>query len=1209
VTVAGIYTLTVRSTTNGCATTATATVASNTAQPSASASAAGVLTCSVTSAQLSGSSATPGATFSWTGPGGFSSNLQNPTATAPGTYVLTVRDPLNGCSATATAAVSQNIVFPAASATGSALTCTNATGQISASTNVPNATFSWSGPNSFGTHTASATVNVGGIYTVIITNPVNGCTNSAFANVVENRTPPVADAGDDRRLNCHASIIQIQGLASSVGANFSYQWTTLTGNILSGANTLSPRFNAPGTYYLKITNTQNGCTAEDEMDVFLSLPVTAAAAQVNSVSCFGTPTGSAKATPGGGLAPYTYKWSNNAVSANVGGLVAGVYTVTVTDADGCTASSSTTIAQPTALQATATATPQTQMGVNNGTATVVPTGGTSPYSVAWSNTQTTTTISNLAPGNYTVTVTDAKNCTIARTANVSPLNCTLSGTVGITPVSCTGGSNGSATVSLNGANGTITYAWSSGAQTATATNLAAGFYTVTATDAAGCRVVLDAQLLEPQAINLSVVSKTDVGCPDVAGGAITIGAAGGTSPYMSTWSNGQTGVTLNNLMPGTYTVTVTDAKGCTQTLAQQIAVVDANPPVLVLKNATATLDFGGHATVSPDIFDNGSTDAECSIASWTVSPSTFDCSKVGSQTVTVTATDRNGNVATGTTFVEILDETPPVLTCPGDIFTPACSSVVSFNLPQIADNCPAISDPTLEDGFPAGSSFPVGTTVQVFKYTDGGGQTATCSFAVTVMPAFDVDLSVSQTACAGACDGNATVQNAAGFASILWSNGQSGDAATGLCAGDHFVTVTDASGCAVVETVNISAQTGAALAVSADVVAANCATGCDGSATLQIAGGTAPFNFAWSNGQASSTATGLCAGNYTATVTDARGCSQTQSVGIVAVDNQLPTLTCPSDIATGACQPGVTFGLPQVSDNCATDPAQIVQIAGLAAGAVFPVGTTVQIFRYTDGGGNVAICSFNVTVHAAPNVVTTAVASCFEQCDGRAMANGFGGLAPLDFQWSNGQTSETAQNLCPGIFTVTVTDASGCSATGTATVQQPAAGLALAVDNVKNDAGGLGNGSIQVTPTGGTPPYLFSWTKDGQPFATTEDLSGLFAGQYRMEITDANGCTLSGNTITVQTVVSAGEAAGDFSCKIYPNPASDLAVLEMSGLFSGGFSVEIFDAAGKLLSRQVIDNQAKTLALDLTECPDGLLWVRVSGAFGALLRRVAKTAH
>ena len=1196
----GVYTLKATNPQNGCTATASVTVASNTTPPDITAS-GGVKTCANPAVTLHANSGTAGVTYSWSGPAGYTSGLQNPVVNLTGSYTVTVYNPSNGCSNSASVNVTANTSQPTLLAYGTSISCLAPSSKVMASSTTQGATFAWTGPNGYTANIANPLVTVPGFYAVVVTNPVNGCTNSTSVVVDDNMEAPVANSGGNRNLNCLGIPILLSGSGSSTIGNFTYKWTTFDGHIVSGATSLYPRVDAIGTYTLKVTNNLNGCSALDSMEVFPAVPVNVNFGQLTQVACNGTSTGSATVLATGGTGIFAYAWSNGNTTPTASGLSAGVYSVTVSDTEGCSGTTSTQISQPPLLQANVSATAQTAFGVNNGTASVSVLGGVFPYTVKWSNNATTTFISGLAPGTYTVTATDNKGCTAVNSVQVNAVNCGLSGALAITNIACAGSSSGSITANLVNSNNPIVYAWSNNGQTKTISNLAAGNYTVTATDASGCSVILSGAVTSPAALVLTFVNKENVPCANAQTGALTAGVSGGKSPYTYAWSNGKTSAAITGLAAGNYTVTVTDANGCTKSLNAQITVTDQNPPQLILKNASVALDASGQATVTPAMFDNGSFDAECGIASWSVSPTNFDCSQIGARTVTLTATDLNGNSKSATATVTVTDDIAPTMVCPQAIYTGICAAGVQFALPQVADNC-AVQPGQIQQtaGLPSGASFPSGKTLQAFSYTDAGGNTATCSFEIWVADEPGITIATHQASCSNQCDGTATLTPLDGTipAVVQWSNGQFGNTATGLCPGSYTVTVTDVYGCSKAFPVAISNNNLAGFSLTAQSAPASCSATCDGSGALQTTGGTAPFGFAWSNGQNGATAGNLCPGQYTVTVTDANGCSVQQVVSVPVEDNVPPTLTCPANFSTSYCIASVHYNQPVVQDNCPINPQNLQLLSGLPSGAMFPQGNTIQVYRYTDAAGNSAQCSFTVQVAGPPDLSLTATdVTCTGACNGSASMVATGGFGPFSTLWSTNQGGPSVSGLCPGAYGVTVIDAAGCVETRQLAITEPQP-LDLTVVAVNNDSGNSGTGSIQIEVSGGTKPYAFAWRQNGLLIAATQNLVNLPAGQYTVVVTDANGCTIASTALTLNNTVAAHEAAWAQGLQLQPNPATSsvrLMVAEPSGQAVEVMVVSSNGTPGLLQQFAALES---VLSLDVSSLPTGLWLVRIKTADG-----------
>jgi hypothetical protein len=380
--------------------------------------------------------------------------------------------------------------------------------------------------------------------------------------------------------------------------------------------------------------------------------LTATGQTLTNVSCFNGNNGSTRVTPGGGTSPYTYLWSPSSQSGQTAtNFTAGIYTVTVTDANGCINTSTATITQPTALTTSGqTLTNVSCFNGNNGSVRVTPGGGTSPYTYLWSpSSQSGQTATNLTAGTYTVTVTDANGCSNSSTATVTqPTVLTASGQT-VTNVSCFNGNNGSARVTPGGGTSPYTYLWSPSSQSGqTATNLTAGTYTVTVTDANGCSITSTATVTQPTALTASGQTVTNVSCFNGNNGSTRVTPGGGTSPYTYLWSpSAQTGQTATNLIAGSYTATVTDANGCsitsTSTVTQPTSLTATGQ---TLTNVSCFNGNNGSTRVTP----GGGTSPYTYL--WSPSSQSGQtATNLTAGTYTVTITDSHGCTITSTATV------------------------------------------------------------------------------------------------------------------------------------------------------------------------------------------------------------------------------------------------------------------------------------------------------------------------------------------------------------------------------------------------------------------------------------------------------------------------------------------------------------------------------------------------------------------------------
>lgn len=334
-----------------------------------------------------------------------------------------------------------------------------------------------------------------------------------------------------------------------------------------------------GTYALTVTDA-NSCVVIASVSINEpSDSITVDVSTVSDVSCFDGSDGSASVDVNGGTPPYSYQWNTTPVQASdsITGLPQGTYTVTVTDANNCTATKDVFIDQPAdSITVDVLSVNHVRcFGGNEGSASINASGGTPPYNVEWNTTpvQTSDSATGLSAGAYTATVTDANNCV----ADVSVTIVEPADSIAVTVVSqqnasCRNDSDGFIVVDAVGGHPPFTYEWNNdpSLNTDSLGGLAAGSYVVTVTDSQLCTQSLTVIITEPSRLNASVISKSDVSCFGAEDGVIDINVSGGTPPMTFDWSHGASTSTVIGLSEGTYTVVVTDANGCTDTLSRFI---------------------------------------------------------------------------------------------------------------------------------------------------------------------------------------------------------------------------------------------------------------------------------------------------------------------------------------------------------------------------------------------------------------------------------------------------------------------------------------------------------------------------------------------------------------------------------------------------------------------------------------------------------------
>lgn len=355
-----------------------------------------------------------------------------------------------------------------------------------------------------------------------------------------------------------------------------YQWGPAS-QIISGANTSSPQVgpSVPTTYYVTITN-QMGCTTTNEVQVNID-NITWASPQIIDNLCFGYCQGSASVTATG-VPPYTYLWSNGNNTSTASNLCEQTYTVTVTDGNDCTSTLDLLIDAPPQLLVNFTdiISPQCD-GVGYGSATIVATGGTAPYSYNWQFGGNQALNTSCLVGTNIVSVTDNNGCqTVESVFMLSPSTLTSSISLFET-ISCYGFCDGSMSVQASLGLPPYTYNWSNGAHGLTVSNLCAGPYTVTIVDAENCVSHQYLYITQPTPLLSSIELSEPIKCFDETG-RIKVNSSGGTIPYSYSWSNGASTDELDDIPQGSYLVNVNDANNCTSTSS----ITLTQPPKLLM---------------------------------------------------------------------------------------------------------------------------------------------------------------------------------------------------------------------------------------------------------------------------------------------------------------------------------------------------------------------------------------------------------------------------------------------------------------------------------------------------------------------------------------------------------------------------------------------------------------------------------------------------
>ena len=873
---------------------------------------------------------------------------------------------------------------------------------------------------------------------------------------------------------------------------YSISWQSLpplladngTGTIAVSGGSLPISGKLAGKYRVQVRDSQTtpGFNAASDTIEILEPPLLAVQLEEKNPGCNKASDGSIKAVilidavPLANPGPeFTFKWNVPGVTtAQLSNIPAGQYSVTVTNSAGCSSQASTNLSQPAAILLNPSLTNATCSGVANGRIVVNASGGfitkSGSYTFTWAGRPPTTglssTLNNLLPGTYCVTVSDDNGCTTERCFTVGAAKI-LSIDAVVNNATCNGLCDGSITATgrstLPALPNTFTWSGSLGgtpqvtSNSSTVSNLCAGVFTVTMRDSdpAGCQVTDTIIITEPAPLDVALVERVNETCVIGQDGRLTVSVSGGTAPYRYFWGNGQRDSSAVNLSAGTYALRVLDANECENALFEGTITVPAAPVITALANDTLNCSTDTDGILSVAVNPGG---APIVSINWSTGGTGTSINKLrpGAYEVLILAAD--GCQTTDTAFVvapepiRLGNATVQAPRCPGEANGQATLAATGGTRPYRyiwagtsrndttffplrpglsagayaftitdANNCPGVRDSVRVSDPPR---------IQV-TYTD-----------TTAVSCFD-----------GACNGAVTAtgrysNGALGRFTFTWGSGESAarvssSRAVQLCRGPNSLVVVDTNACAFIDTVKIPSPPEISIAFTSEPISCNRSR--DGRISAQVAGGTPGYNYLWlQNSLGGSSVSGLGAGTYTLRVTDARGCPKERSF----------VLTEPDELKIDI------------------DPA----------------------------GTNNARCNGSTDGRISIKVNT---------------GDKINPLGPSPFTWSDGKTpsnSTTARQLPAGNYSVTVTDIKGCRASLSHAILQPGPISAVIPPpleprcfgeptKLKIDTIFGGNGSSFLD-------FVYSINNSGISFPPNQAAT-IFSGEIVVTIEDPLGCTFT----------------------------------------------------------------------------------------------------
>ena len=746
----------------------------------------------------------------------------------------------------------------------------------------------------------------------------------------------------------------------------------------------------------------------------------------------------------GGNGGYDFDWSMGLPNTqNQTDLTSGMYAVTVYDQNGCSTLADIEVPSPSGLNLTSSILEPTCYESQDGSIDITVLGGNGPFEYNWSHTlDNIEDPGNLQSGSYTVIVTDANNCsTSLETTLNAPEALTVNPT--ITEAFC-GDANGAISLITNGGTAPYIFEWNNGSQGADINALLAGDYEVTITDSNNCTLIENFSVTTPNALQASMEILHPL-CTNESNGSLNLIVSGGQTPYVYEWANGLGNTSaLSNLPADSYTVTITDALGCSEIITSVL-----ENPTELSASFESTFAACGNANGSIDLSVSGG-QAPYNF-NWQGGVGTMeDPSNLDAGIYEVLITDSNGCTFEGST--EILSPPPffinditVVSACAGDN-----TSMINLNV---------------EGGIsPYQYNWSNGAITEDLENLSPGVYTVIvtdaldCTIEHTVeiiepAPLEIFSIQTNSVSCMGGANGAISLEviGGTGAYSFDWDE----DVLDGiqnpsdLVTGIYSVIVSDENGCFV--EANITVDEVEALLVTEEIIPVTCFDGADGAISLDVSGGTAPYIFEWNNGVNDALNTNLTSGVYEVLITDANACSQTLNF---TVEN--PT----------------------------------------------PIGVTVVEQSDYSGYG----------------------VSCEGMNDGFLTLDGINGQAPYSFMWLDGVVGATHPNLNAGFHQVMVTDANGCITEEEFTITTPEE-IQVDLELFDPSCFDENDGWLSISnTTGGVGSYLYAF--EGSIFSVMNRFEGLEAGEYELQVQDANGCEVS-ETLFIenpqQLIIDAGD--------------------------------------------------------------------------------------
>jgi len=969
---------------------------------------------------------------------------------------------------------------------------------------ITNATYLWSPIGS----TNSIVNNFSaGLYIVTVTD-TNGC----FAIDSVTITEPSAILSTENTTNVLCNN-EINGTATLVISGGSPPYTSNWG--ATDTTALSA-----GIYNYSITD-NNGCVVLDSININEPLVLTNSTIFNNVSGCNGNNNASINITPSGGTSPYTFVWSNGDTTENLTNISAGQYTVSITDSNNCVLIDTVMIGEPDSLYATYSKNNVSCYGGNDGNASFSFFGGTTDYTLFLNNithqliggTSSFNTTIGLTAGDYPFTLTDNNGCIFNDTITINEPESIITTAI-LTPVSCNGYSNGTAILTITG--GTSPYLQNWGASNSSA--LISGYHYFTITDDNGCINNDSILITEPITLAVSEII-TNISCNGLSDGSVILNISGGTSPYIENWGvNNSSALSLGNNI-----YTVTDLNGC----SQSDTITIEQPDTLIAIAITSDVLCNGDSTGTASLTITGGT------AGYFESWNGAFAYNLTAKTHFFTVTDTNGCIYNDSVIIN-----EPSLLSSTITPTNLTSCLIDNGSINLNVNGGAQSYTYLwnnNDTTKNISNLSSGNYSVII--TDTNGCISTNSTTVSQPSGISLSLIPSNyngfnISCYNGNNGTVTTNTTGGIGDLTfnWSNSDTLKNLNNLNAGNYNLVVTDSVGCSSTESIDLIEPT--QLSSNFTSTDASCFGVANGGAVVNFLGGVTgvstgdtnyilgwagtplplylPFPYTiFNTALLPAPYNGVPAGIYPYTVTDMNGCSQSDTITIEQPDSIYSNLTLSN------------YNGNNISCNGFSDGSIDIQLSGGATpytyyfnGSIITNTNITGLLAgiYTDSIIDNNGCIFTeIITLTQPNIlnsiISTSDISCNGICDGAINTQITGGTSPYTYIWNNLLTINNLDSLCPGNYTLTLTDNNNCIYSDSVIITEPSEILINLDSSIHVSVYGGNDGEIYTSSSGGTGNFNYLWVGGSGFNATTSNISSLISGTYLLTSIDSLLCS------------------------------------------------------------------------------------------------------